>query len=74
MHLETSSVSKSADALEMFDKNPGGERLFAIQLVFLLLGCIFGLLRAYVKIVMIKKVTIDDYLMFVAIVGPAAPG
>jgi len=56
----------------MFEKNPGGERLFAVQLAFMLLGWIFIFLRAYVKIFMIKKVTVDDYMMFTAMVSPSS--
>jgi hypothetical protein len=51
--------------------NPGGARLFYVQLVFLILAWIFVLLRAYVKIFMLKKVTVDDYIMFTAMVGPS---
>ena len=57
----------------MFTDNPGGQRLFAVQLGSIILGWIFGLLRAYVKIFMIKKVTVDDYMMFVAIVSLQTP-
>jgi len=53
----------------MFDNNPGGLRLFVIQLVFLILSWIFALLRGWVKIFLIKKVTLDDCLMFAATVS-----
>ena len=54
----------------MFEDNPGGQRLFIVQLASVILGWIFSLLRAYVKIFMIKKITPDDYLMLMAMVSP----
>ena len=44
------------------------EPLFIILVVFLVLGWISCLLRAWVKIVVIKKITADDYLMLCGIV------
>jgi hypothetical protein len=46
-----------------------GFGLFVVQLVFLVLAWIFTLLRFYVKVFMLKKVLIDDYLMGLAVVG-----
>lgn len=40
--------------------------LFFVQLVFLLLSGICVVIRAYVRIFMVKKVTLDDYLIFLA--------
>ncbi|KAH8899896.1 hypothetical protein GQ53DRAFT_835914 [Thozetella sp. PMI_491] len=47
--------------------NAGGVKLFTVQLVFLVLGWLFVLLRAYVRFIVVKKVGADDYLMFAAI-------
>jgi hypothetical protein len=51
-----------------FDVNPGGTRLVIAQLVFLVLAWMVSLLRAHVKLFMNRSVTIDDWLMLVALV------
>lgn len=56
-----------------FDINTGGTKLFVIQLVFLLAAWVTLLLRSYVKICMIKKVTPDDYWMLAALVRLPSP-
>jgi hypothetical protein len=53
--------------------NPRGLALFIVQLVFLVLALVFFLLRCYVKVFMLKKVTLDDWLMAVAVVGCSIP-
>lgn len=45
-----------------------GMELFYVQLIFLLASGITVLIRAYVRIFMVKKVTLDDYLIFLAMV------
>lgn len=57
-----------------YDSNPGGTKLVIVQLTFLGLAWIVGLLRAYVKIFLIKKVTLDDWLMLTALLGYTAYG
>lgn len=47
------------------------EPLFLILIVFLAMGWIACLLRAWVKIVIIRKISLDDYLMMGAIVRPS---
>ncbi|EMR70993.1 putative integral membrane protein [Eutypa lata UCREL1] len=50
-----------------FDVNSGGTKLFIVQLVFLLVAWIISLLRVYVKLFMIRKVSPDDYWMLTAL-------
>ncbi|KAI0150343.1 hypothetical protein GGR57DRAFT_472470 [Xylariaceae sp. FL1272] len=52
-----------------FDVNAPGTTVFIIQLVFLILAWITSILRAWVKISILKKVTIDDLLMLLALLG-----
>lgn len=51
-----------------FDVNPGGTRLVISQGVSLALAWLVCLLRAHVKLFMIKKVRADDWLMLIALV------
>lgn len=51
-----------------FDVNAPGTSLFIIQLVFLALAWITSLMRAFVKIVLLRKATLDDYVMLLALV------
>jgi hypothetical protein len=46
-----------------------GMELFWVQLVFLVIAEIFVLLRAYVKVFLVKSVTADDWFMFVPAVS-----
>jgi hypothetical protein len=46
----------------------GGMRLFYVQLGFLILVVLIIALRAYCKIFVVKKMTLDDWLMFLAAV------
>ncbi|KAJ2990740.1 hypothetical protein NUW58_g2800 [Xylaria curta] len=57
-----------------FDVNPLGTNLFIIQVVFLALAWITSLMRGFVKLVLLRKVTIDDYLMLLALLGYTATG
>lgn len=58
-----------ADAVQpMPDIRSRGMELFYVQLVFLVVSGVFVLTRAYVKIFMVKKVTLDDHLIFLAMV------
>ncbi|CRK42475.1 hypothetical protein BN1708_008761 [Verticillium longisporum] len=43
-----------------------GVQMFYIQLVFLIVAGLFVLLRVYVRTVLVKKVTLDDWLIFLA--------
>ncbi|KAI8629453.1 hypothetical protein F5Y19DRAFT_82829 [Xylariaceae sp. FL1651] len=52
-----------------FDVNAPGTAVFIIQLIFLALAWIASLMRAFVKIVLLRKVTLDDYLMLIALLG-----
>ena len=52
-----------------YDVNPGGTQLFAVQIAFLGLAWISILLRGYVRVYMLKHVSLDDYLMFVSVVS-----
>lgn len=45
-----------------------GVQMFYIQLVFLIIAGLFVLLRVYVRAVLVKKVTLDDWLIFLAMV------
>lgn len=49
-----------------------GTELFFVQFVFLILAILFTLVRAYIKAVMVKQVTPDDYLIFASTVSPAS--
>ncbi|KAI0445963.1 hypothetical protein F4803DRAFT_96408 [Xylaria telfairii] len=57
-----------------FDVNAQGTSLFIIQLVFLALAWITSLMRAFVKIALLRKTTIDDYVMLLALLGYTATG
>ncbi|KAI1180684.1 hypothetical protein F4777DRAFT_258348 [Nemania sp. FL0916] len=57
-----------------FGANAAGTAVFIIQVVFLALAWTTALMRAYVKIVLLKKVIIDDYLMLFALLGYSATG
>ncbi|ORY66332.1 uncharacterized protein BCR38DRAFT_389901 [Pseudomassariella vexata] len=57
-----------------FDVNPDGTRLFIVQAVFLVLVWIVSLLRAQVKVFIIKKVMVDDWIMLVAVLIYTAYG
>ncbi len=52
-----------------YSVNPGGTQLFAVQIAFLGLAWISILLRGYVRVHMLKHVSLDDYLMFVSVVS-----
>jgi hypothetical protein len=51
-----------------FDVNAPGTTVFVIQTVFLVFAWTTSLMRAFVKIALLKNVTIDDYLMLAALV------
>ncbi|KAK0367570.1 integral membrane protein [Colletotrichum limetticola] len=51
-----------------------GMQLFAVQLGFLLAAVFFVLARAYVKICIVKSLTVDDWLIFGAMLGYTAYG
>ncbi|RWA09060.1 hypothetical protein EKO27_g6029 [Xylaria grammica] len=55
-----------------FDVNAPGTSLFVLQLVFLTLAWITSLMRAFVKLVLLRKVTVDDYTMLLALLGYTA--
>lgn len=59
----------STDVGENSEQLDRGGQLFLVQLVFLLAAGICTLVRAYVKLFMVKHVTIDDYLIFSAMVS-----
>ena len=49
--------------------NPGGTHLFAVQVSFLALAWISVFLRGYVRVRLLKQVSLDDYLMFASVVS-----
>ncbi len=51
-----------------FDVNAPGTTLFTLQVIFLALAWLASLMRAFVKLVLLKKVSIDDYLMLLSLV------
>ncbi|GAW12197.1 hypothetical protein ANO14919_015580 [Xylariales sp. No.14919] len=55
-----------------FDVNAPGTSLFVLQLIFLTLAWITSLMRAFVKLVLLRKVTVDDYTMLLALLGYTA--
>ncbi|KAI0196115.1 hypothetical protein EV127DRAFT_477035 [Xylaria flabelliformis] len=57
-----------------FDVNAPGTSLFIIQLVFLVLAWTTSFMRAFVKIVLLGKTTIDDYIMLLALLSYTATG
>ncbi|KAI1755164.1 hypothetical protein F4782DRAFT_527888 [Xylaria castorea] len=57
-----------------FDVNAPGTSLFIIQLVFLILAWATSFMRAFVKIVLLRKATIDDYIMLLALLSYTATG
>lgn len=52
-----------------FDVNPLGTAIFIVQVVFLALAWITFLIRAFVKVALLRKVQIDDYIMLLAVLG-----
>ncbi|KAH7123461.1 integral membrane protein [Dactylonectria estremocensis] len=64
----------STDVGENSEQLDRGGQLFLVQLVFLLAAGICTLVRAYVKLFMVKHVTIDDYLIFSAMAAYTAYG
>ncbi|KAI0390927.1 hypothetical protein F5Y17DRAFT_35533 [Xylariaceae sp. FL0594] len=62
----------SSDRNLGFDVNAPGTILLIIQTVFLALAWVASSMRAYVKLVLLRKVLIDDYLMLVALLGYTA--
>jgi hypothetical protein len=48
--------------------NPRGTQLFAVMLTFVVVAWVFIGLRLYVRIIMIKKMAIDDWLMIFSVV------
>ncbi|KAI0125778.1 integral membrane protein [Xylariales sp. AK1849] len=63
-----------ADGNLGFDVNPGGTRLVIGQVVFLGLAWIVCILRAHVKVSMIRKISLDDWLMLAALLIYTAYG
>ncbi|KAI1119617.1 hypothetical protein F5Y14DRAFT_9560 [Nemania sp. NC0429] len=57
-----------------FDVNAPGTSVFVIQVVFLAAAWILSLMRAFVKLVLLRKTTIDDYVMLLALLGYTATG
>ncbi|KAI1276128.1 hypothetical protein F5Y07DRAFT_408520 [Xylaria sp. FL0933] len=57
-----------------FDVNAPGTGLFTLQVVFLALAWLASLTRAFVKIVLLRKVSIDDYLMLLSLLGYTVTG
>ncbi|KAI0432598.1 hypothetical protein F5Y09DRAFT_136298 [Xylaria sp. FL1042] len=57
-----------------FDVNAPGTSLFTLQVIFLALAWMASLTRAFVKIVLLRKVSIDDYLMLLSLLGYTATG
>ncbi|KAI3332015.1 hypothetical protein HD806DRAFT_177726 [Xylariaceae sp. AK1471] len=55
-----------------FDVNAPGTTVFVIQVIFLVLAWITSLMRAFVKLVLLRRATIDDYLMLIALLGYTA--
>lgn len=51
-----------------FDVNAPGTSVFIIQVVLLAFVWITSLMRAFVKLVLLRKVLIDDYVMLLALV------
>ncbi len=65
MRLEDSLADRALG----YGINPRGTQLFAVQISFLGLAWISVLLRGYVRLRMLKKVSSDDYLMFASVVS-----
>ncbi|KAI1330969.1 hypothetical protein F5Y16DRAFT_395932 [Xylariaceae sp. FL0255] len=55
-----------------FDVNAPGTAIFTIQLIFLILAWVASAMRAFVKIRLLKNITIDDYMMLIALFGYTA--
>ncbi|KAI1202326.1 hypothetical protein F5X97DRAFT_287362 [Nemania serpens] len=55
-----------------FGVNAPGTSVFVIQVVFLAAVWILALMRAFVKLVLLKRTTIDDYVMLLALLGYTA--
>ncbi|GAP84900.1 putative integral membrane protein [Rosellinia necatrix] len=57
-----------------FDVNVTGTSVFIVQVVFLSLVWVTSLMRAFVKLVLLRKVLMDDYIMLLALLGYTATG
>ncbi|KAI1344653.1 hypothetical protein F5Y15DRAFT_118486 [Xylariaceae sp. FL0016] len=51
------------------DVNPAGTNFFIVQVVLLVMTWTVSALRTYVKLFIQKRITIDDYLMLLALAG-----
>ncbi|KAK1994498.1 integral membrane protein [Colletotrichum falcatum] len=51
-----------------------GMELYVVQMIFVIIAGIFVLLRAYVKIFIVKNIALDDWLIFGAMIGYAGYG
>lgn len=51
------------------EKPSRGHELFLVQLVFVSFAGVATVIRAYVKIFLVGRVTVDDYLIFAAMVS-----
>ena len=61
------SHSFASRAMEL-DIDPRGFQLFVVQVIFLVFVWIFIFLRALVKLFVLKRVTLDDFFMFISVV------
>lgn len=52
-----------------FDVNPGGTRLFIVQIFSLVLASLACSLRVYVRVFMVRKALVEDFMMLAAVVS-----
>ena len=64
-----SSLPEMAPRTLGFDVNPGGTRFFIIQTCSLVLASLACSLRAYVRVIMVRKILAEDYMMLAATVS-----
>lgn len=63
------AISNSSDADHQLTKRERNIDLIVIQLTFTSLALVFTIIRVYIKVVISRKSSLDDYLMYLAMVS-----
>lgn len=69
--LQWAPVPTLVQTMALQDINPLGVKLYVLLIVSLVLVWIFSMLRAYAKLIVLRKVSLDDGLMLVSVVRAA---
>ncbi|KAK6865659.1 hypothetical protein PG995_002187 [Apiospora arundinis] len=66
-HTSESSSPEMAPRTLGYDVNPAGTRLFIVQTVSLVLATLACALRVYVRVFMVRKLLVEDWMMLAAV-------